>query len=201
MLEHLVAADPKQFVPEIHTEEPPTLTPAAQVGVRDMLGAKIETTKFLEGLGLPPDSEVEKEAGRASAREAFVAMAGAVADEDKLVALASVDSPAAVKHLVSMLTAYDWNFVEQAAEIRGYTLSKIMLETKHPDARIRLKALEMLGKVTEVALFTDRVEVKQTGPSDEELEKQLREKLERFMGTAQQVSDADIEVPKIEEAK
>jgi hypothetical protein len=81
-----------------------------------------------------------------------------------------------------MLTAYDWAFVEQARELRGYAVAQILEEVKHPDARIRLKALQMLGTVTEVALFTERVEVKKTQMSDVELETRIKEKLNRFMG-------------------
>jgi hypothetical protein len=87
-----------------------------------------------------------------------------------------------VRHLTGMLTAYDWEFVEQAKELRGYAVSQILEETKHPDARIRLRALELLGRVTEIALFTDRVEVKKTEMSDNELDQRIKEKLSRFMG-------------------
>jgi hypothetical protein len=80
-----------------------------------------------------------------------------------------------------MLTAYDWEFVEQAKELRGYAVSQILEETKHPDAKIRLKALDMLGRVTEVALFTDRVEVKKADLSDAEIEAKIKEKINRFM--------------------
>ena len=79
-----------------------------------------------------------------------------------------------------MLTAYDWHFVEQAKEIRGYAVAQLVEETKHPDAKIRLRALELLGKVTEVALFTDRVEVKNNALSDSELDSRIKEKLERM---------------------
>ena len=82
-----------------------------------------------------------------------------------------------MQHLVGMLTAYDWAFVEQAKELRGYAVAQILEEVKHPDARIRLKALDMLGKVTEVALFTERVEVKKAQMSDVELETRIKEKL------------------------
>ena len=63
------------------------------------------------------------------------------------------------------------------------SVAKIVKETDHPDARIRLKALEMLGKVTEVALFTDRISVKTEDISDEELDAKIKEKLSRYMGT------------------
>jgi hypothetical protein len=60
-------------------------------------------------------------------------------------------------------------------------VSQILEETKHPDAKIRLKALDMLGRVTEVALFTERVEVKNNTLSDAEIEAKIKEKINRFM--------------------
>lgn len=63
----------------------------------------------------------------------------------------------------------------------------------------------MLGKVTEVALFTERVEVKKTDMSDEELEKRIREKLGKYMGKADVVDvdaiDLDKELPGPEDEK
>ena len=57
-----------------------------------------------------------------------------------------------------------------------------MEETKHPDAKVRLKALQMLGNVTEVAAFTERVEVKQTKDLNEaELNERLQERLKAFL--------------------
>ena len=38
-----------------------------------------------------------------------------------------------------MLALYDWDFVEQAKELRGFVVAKILEETSHPDARIRLR--------------------------------------------------------------
>jgi hypothetical protein len=81
-----------------------------------------------------------------------------------------------------MLAAYDWEFVEQAKNLRGMAVAKILEETNHPDARVRLKALDMLGRITEVALFTERVEIKKADMSDSEIDKKIKEKLNKFMG-------------------
>ena len=40
--------------------------------------------------------------------------------------------------------------------------------------------MELLGKVTEVALFTERVEVKKTQLSDTELEQKIKDKLNKM---------------------
>ena len=57
---------------------------------------------------------------------------------------------------------------------------------------VRLKALQMLGNVTEVALFTERVEVTKKDASEEELESRLRERLARFMKKPVPVEVVDV---------
>ena len=95
--------------------------------------------------------------------------------------------PEAVQHLTGMLVAYDWDFVQQARELRGYTVAGIVKETTHADARIRLKALQMLGNVTEVGLFTERVEITRIDANEKDIEERLRAKLAKFMGAAETV--------------
>jgi len=90
-----------------------------------------------------------------------------------------------------MLTKFQWDFVQQAQEIRSMAVSKIVAETENPDARIRLKALQMLGNVTEVALFTERHEVKKVDMTTDEVEKAIRAKLAKFAALGDTtVSDA-----------
>jgi hypothetical protein len=97
-----------------------------------------------------------------------------------------------------MLTAYDWQFVEQAQRIRGMAVAKILEETDHPDARIRLKALEMLGKVTEVGLFTERIEIKKSDLSDVELDERIKQKLDALHKTIE-VEAQEVETVEDEE--
>jgi hypothetical protein len=104
--------------------------------------------------------------------------------------LTLLKTPESVRHLVTLLSAYDWEFVEQAKQMRGMAVAKIIEETNHPDARIRLKAIEMLGRVTEVALFTDRLEVKKTDLTDAEIDQKLQDKLDKLLN----VIDVDITV-------
>ena len=157
----------------------------------NILEAQHSTAAWLKDLGVPPDDAITARQEQAAAREAFNTLNFAPDTEAQRTALVSIKTPAAVQHLVGMLTAYDWEFVERAKELRSYTVSKIIEETTHPDARIRLKALQMLGNVTEVALFTERVEVKKTQMSDVELETRIKDKLNRFMGVIDVVDVAE----------
>lgn len=158
--------------------------PLKKAKPKKVLEAQVNTTEWLKDLGVPSDEELDAKKEKAAAREAFQTLNFDADEEKQRTALVSLKTPSAVAHLTGMLTAYDWEFVEQAKELRSYTVSKILEETTHPDARIRLKALQMLGNVTEIALFTERVEVTKKDVSEEEIEKRLRERLSKFLTAA-----------------
>jgi len=176
MLEHLL--NETVFTPDVL--DTPVATLVSKASPEQMLDSQVETAKWLEELGAASDEDITDQIQEDSARQAFAVLTQDQDPRTKKAALTKVTTPEAVKHLVGMLTAYDWHFVEQAKEIRGYAVAQLVEETKHPDAKIRLRALELLGKVTEVALFTDRVEVKKTDLSDSELDSRIKEKLERM---------------------
>ena len=177
MLEHLINGE---FHPEVVDATAEVLS-FEKADTATTIDAKVKTAQWLKDLELD-DEEVETKADAEAARKSFASIVTGQSVATTQQALANVKAPVAVQHLVGMLTAYDWAFVEQAKELRGYAVAQILEEVKHPDARIRLKALDMLGKVTEVALFTERVEVKKTQMTDTELETRIKEKLNRFMG-------------------
>ena len=155
-----------------------------------ILNAQVNTTKWLEKLGVEDDQKILQEAEAKAARTVFAALANNATPTDTKNQLTLLKTPESVRHLVTLLSAYDWEFVEQAKQMRGMAVAKIIEETNHPDARIRLKAIEMLGRVTEVALFTDRLEVKKTDLTDAEIDQKLQDKLDKLLN----VIDVDITV-------
>lgn len=167
--------------------EPPAATlddvrPLEQVSPAEVVAAQLSTTQWLEQLGAASPDAPSTRSEQILAQDAFKNLAGSADTPKQRQAVLALKTPPAVRHLTGMLTAYDWAFVEQANELRGYAVAQILEETKHPDARIRLRALELLGRVTEVALFTDRMEIKKTEMPDHELDAKIKEKLNRFMG-------------------
>jgi len=187
MLEHLIHGE---FHPEVVDMTAATPLPFADAAPADIIDAQVQTANWLKELELD-DDEAESKADAQAARNSFASLVTGQPPQNTQQALANIKAPAAVQHLVGMLTAYDWAFVEQAKELRGYAVAQILEEVKHPDARIRLKALDMLGKVTEVALFTERIEVKKEAMSDMELESRIKDKLNRFMGVIDVVDVAE----------
>jgi hypothetical protein len=158
----------------------------------EVLSAQHKTVEWLEELGVRPDDVQDREQQTAAAREAFGSLTTNADNQDQLADLIQIKTPEAVRHLTGMLAAYDWEFVQQAKEIRGYAVAQLIEETKSSNANIRLKALGLLGKVTEVGLFTDKVEIKKTELSDAEIDAKIKEKLNRFMGVIDVVDVSDV---------
>ena len=181
MFEHLIDFDPP-------VEDRDGVTPVEKLAPTDVVNAQIKTADWLKAMGAKDDEEIKKDVDVKAAREAFTALTTAAPIQEQHSAITQIQAPQAVRHLTGMLTAYDWEFVQQAKELRGYAVAKILEECEHPTASIRLKALALLGKVTEVGLFTDKIEVKKTDLTEAEIDAKLKEKLAKFMD----VADADI---------
>jgi len=178
MLEHLAE---EAYTPEVLKIPLETFLPLKKASADQMLEAQINTSDWLTQLGAKTEDEILTNIQQEKVNEAFK---DTLTDPDKAKnKMTQIKTPAAVQRLVGMLTAYDWQFVEQAQQLRGMAVAKIVEETDHPDARIRLKALELLGRVTEVGLFTDRIEVKKTDLSDVELDERIKQKLEAMQKT------------------
>jgi hypothetical protein len=185
MLEHLL-----DLKPPVDAHSKKAVKALDKANAQDVLDAQVSTTLWLESMGVEDDQKILADAEANAARKVFTDLASAAPEEQTKSNLTTLKTPQAVRHLVTMLSAYDWEFVEQAKNLRGMAVAKIIEETNHPDARIRLKALEMLGKVTEVGLFTEKIEVKKAALSDVEIEQRIKDKLNKFM---QVVDVIDIE--------
>ena len=188
MLEHLL-----DFQPEVtsSTEAPP---PVEKTTPMQALDGKINTSDWLKSMGAPDKEAVVSELEKTQARETFTALTTNAPTADAHAMVSKLETPQAVRHLTSMLTAYDWEFIQQAKELRGYAVAKILEECEHPTASIRLKALALLGKVTEVGLFTEKIEVKKTDMTEDEVDRKLKEKLAKFMDVTdvQPIEDIDV---------
>lgn len=191
MLEHLV-----DFEPPVMEHKPRTSLPLDKSSPQEILNAQVNTTAWLEKLGVDDDDKALKEANAKAAQKVFTALSTNTPVAETKHQLTQIKTPEAVRHLVAMLSAYDWEFVEQAKNLRGMAVAKILEETNHPDARVRLKALDMLGRITEVALFTERVEIKKADMSDSEIDKKIKEKLNKFMGVVDVEDVSEIEPDK-----
>jgi hypothetical protein len=108
----------------------------------------------------------------------------------------SRQTPAALKLTSDILNRFGHAVVKDAVQVRHMVTNKLIEETENPDPRIRLRAMELLGKITDVGLFTDRSEVTVTHQTTDDIREKLREKLNALKN----VTPADPE-PGIEDAE
>lgn len=176
MLEHITSLDPNDFL-DLEEADTPSL-----------LSAQAGTAEFLASLGSPNELITQDELH--NARTAFATVTNPEQTEAaRRAAILALKTPPAVQHLAGMLSNYDWAYVEQAKELRGYVVAKLLEETKHPDARIRLRALELTGKLTGIDSFTTQVTVTHKTESADELEARIRAKLSTLLPKVVEVQD------------
>lgn len=140
--------------------------------------AFFKTAEFLDDAG----AEIEvDEPDRAEARAIFN-------DGGSTPSLVPTTSAVAL-HLKALITEYDHRVLESNIQARNYIVNRLLdisnpnkVEPAKPSEQ--LKALELLGKVSEIGLFTERVEININNKSTEELEAELVDTLTKYMGQA-----------------
>jgi hypothetical protein len=91
----------------------------------------------------------------------------------------------------TLLTAYDKRIVEDPAQIRYYATNRLLELTDDPDVKIRIKALELLGKVADVGLFADRTEITIKDKTTRDLEKELEAYFSKYVQEVQPVEEIE----------
>lgn len=156
--------------------------------LQERAAALCATVELLEehGLDVSPTS---------SDRDAAAALAQAYATNpekaSKVVntARAAKLTPASLLQARAILDEFGSAVARHSVEIRHLVTNKLILETDNPDPRVRIRALELLGKITDVGLFTDKTEVTVTHQSTDDLRKKLREKFNRLIDKTHDVED------------
>lgn len=151
------------ITPDIDHDIPLADYPPTYADLKDRVDAAFASLAELGGDVVVTDDDEQ------AARDVAV---GARAATDALLA-----SPGTVVHLKAILSEYDKAVVESASQIRVFVTNKLLVETTSPDPKVRLKALELLGKISDVGLFTEKTEITMRHRPTEELEQLLRERL------------------------
>ena len=159
---------PLLITPETGIPLPFDVTPDELEGFRDRAKALIDTVKSLEAQGL--ELEVSDD-DRVSAHSILAA--------EQIPPPKSL-TPATVKHLDAVLSEYDRELLDVHRRARVYVTNRLILESTDVDAKVRLRALELLGKVSGVNLFSERVDLTVTHRTVQDIETEIRKTLEIF---------------------
>tara|TARA_R110002012_G_scaffold246197_1_gene421275 strand:- start:583 stop:1188 length:606 start_codon:yes stop_codon:yes gene_type:complete len=99
-------------------------------------------------------------------------------------------TPASLVLTNHILKEFGSSVVESAVQIRHLVTNKLLLESENDDPRIRIRALELLGKISDVGLFAEKSEVTITHQSTDDLRAKLRSKLEKLVNPEDDIEDA-----------
>jgi hypothetical protein len=101
-------------------------------------------------------------------------------------------TPASLLMANSILQEFGQSVVDSAVQIRHMVTNKLVLETDNPDPRVRIRALELLGKISDVGLFAEKSEVTITHQSTDDLRDKLRSKLAKLINPEEEDDGAII---------
>lgn len=94
---------------------------------------------------------------------------------------AELNTPEVAAKVGALLKAYDQQVVADATQLRTLITNKLVLLADCGDTKYELKALELLGKIQDVGLFTEKSEVTVIHKSSEDLEAAIRDKVRRLI--------------------
>ena len=163
--------------PELGIEFSPNLPP---VDLKPRTEYAAKSAKELEkhGLDLKPTKEDKDVAAKLT-----VAYADDPEATSKKVTTkkAAALTPASLVLTNNILKEFGQSVVESATHIRHLVTNKLLLETENPDPKVRIRALELLGKMSDVSLFAEKSEVTVTHQSTDDLREKLRAKLNKLV--------------------
>lgn len=142
---------------------------------RDRAKAAVATIREIVELG------GEVEVTQQDRQEARSAMA-----DDKPVKITEKNAGQLV-HLEAILSEYDRDLLNVTTRLRSFVTNKLLLETVDEDPKIRIKALELLGKITNVGLFSERIDINVTHRTIEQVDQELDQMLEKYLGDVDEV--------------
>lgn len=166
-----------EITPELGVPLPPNID---YLDLRERAEAVCRSILLLEdhGLDTEPDPEDEQAAAKLTA-----AYAQDPEKTSKMVntVRASSLTPASLLNIRTYLDEYGRQVVTHAVELRHMVTNRLIEESQNPDPRIRIRALELLGKHSDVGLFSEKQEVTITHQTTDELKAKLRAKLQRLI--------------------
>ena len=167
-----------ELMPELGIEITPDM---AYVDLRERAEAACRSMELLQdhGLEVPAETSEDKEVA-AALTSAYAVNPQATSQKANNVNTSAM-TPASLQNVRAYLDEYGRAVVNHAIELRHTVTNRLIEESQNPDPRIRIRALELMGKISDVGLFTDRTEITITHQTTDELRLKLRAKLQRLV--------------------
>ena len=92
-----------------------------------------------------------------------------------------VSEPAEAKAAAVLIRRFDFQAFADAQQARNFVTNKLVQLADCGDPKLELKALELLGKHSDIGLFTERSEITVHHTSSKSLENSIKERVKRLL--------------------
>jgi len=96
---------------------------------------------------------------------------------------AHITSPSEAAAVSELIRRFDFPAFIDAQQARNFITTKLVRLADCGDAKIEIKALELLGKHSDVGLFTERSEITVHHTTSQGLENSIKERIKRLLNT------------------
>jgi hypothetical protein len=199
-----------QIEPDKTVPFPDDLTPEVASTLRENMQIAANTAELLKGLGAEageaPEAQeqadqifkdfsslIESQYQQAMTPDAPPEKRGRGRPRKHPLPTASANPPTlyslpVADRIKNMLREYDNEFVADAAQMRLVVTNKLLDLASCGDPKIEIKATEMLGKISDVGLFSEKTEITVTYNNVSDLDAAIKDKVRKML-MAQGVTD------------
>ena len=197
------------ITPDKTVPYPDSLEPEVASTLRENMQIASNTAEVLKGLGAEVDDDPEAQDKADDVFKAFAERAKQQFDDLKPAKRGPgrprKETPASPQTLYelpvaerigNMLREYNNEFVADAAQLRQVVTNKLLDLASCGDAKIEIKATEMLGKISDVGLFSEKTEISVTYTNSADLDQAIKDnvrKLMRLYGGRETAIDVDLD--------
>lgn len=101
--------------------------------------------------------------------------------ERKLTNSAKASASLAITNIKQILEEFDAQVIKDTDQLRRYITNKLVQISNCGVSKEELRALELLGKISDIGLFVEKSEIKITHTSSATLEASIKERIGRLM--------------------
>jgi neutral trehalase len=137
----------------------------------DSIAIAVNTAEMIEQLGGSIDFDAKD----------FAQAVELSKGEAKTTTTKTVSKPGVAKTLAVAAKKYDFQVFADVQQARNFVTNRLIEIAECGDVKVELKALELLGKHSDIGLFTERSEITVHHTSSKSLEESIKERVKRLM--------------------
>lgn len=161
-----------KITPDFESPMPKDARDDVPKDLHEAMRTSAETAKLLDSLGIPFELTKKDEENARSLIQAT--------DRSKIVPEMVYEGGVPAK-LAALLNEYDKQIIADSAQVRTYVTNKLLDISNCGDVKAELRAIELLGKLSDVGAFSEKSEITINAKTTVQLESAIKDKINRLL--------------------